>query len=328
MDEIEIRLQRLVGGPRKGRGDACPPAEEWASLAAGLVEAGRREALVAHASQCDFCGAMLHAVVEDFLEDVSGERQSLGELESSTPEWRRKMASRMAVVSSPGRVIPMKMMPWLARAAVVFVAVGVAWLGWNLWVTNDPSRLIAKAYTRQRPFEFRIPGAERAAVRLEKGAAGSHFRRPPELLEAEARIARELENDPSSSKWLQLKARAELLVWDPDTAIATLQRAQARRPADPVLLADVGVAYALRAEAQNRPADYDYAAQSLTRSLQAKPDNAAAVFNLALVYQRMSLYRDAERQWRRYLDLDAAGAWRLEAQRRLAEVERRTNSYR
>ena len=51
-----------------------------------------------------------------------------------------------------------------------------------------------------------------------------------------------------------------------------------------------------------------------------------AVFNLALVYQRMNLYPDAERQWRRYLALDAARAWRLEAQSRLAEVQLKMNS--
>jgi hypothetical protein len=40
----------------------------------------------------------------------------------------------------------------------------------------------------------------------------------------------------------------------------------------------------------------------------------------------MNFYADAERQWRRYLELDTAGAWRLEAQARLAEVQGKMNS--
>jgi Flp pilus assembly protein TadD len=103
---------------------------------------------------------------------------------------------------------------------------------------------------------------------------------------------------------------------DSSGAIATIERALKQKPGDPDLLADLGVARAVSG-------DYADAAQTLVRSLQAKPDNAAAVFNLALVYQRMESYADAERQWRRYLELDKAGAWNSEARTHLAEIERR-----
>ncbi|HEY2664131.1 MAG TPA: hypothetical protein VGI47_07300, partial [Candidatus Binataceae bacterium] len=231
------------------------------------------------------------------------------------------MARQEVETSRRGELIPTRVAPWLVSMAVV--AVGAGWLGWHLRVANDPSRLIAKAYTQQRPFEFRIAGAGHAAVRLERAAAGSHFQRPSELLEAEARIARELENDPSSRRWLQLRARAELLAWDPDTAIATLERAQAQEPGDPSLLADVGVAYALRAEAQNRAVDYGYAIEYLSRSLKATPNSPEAVFNRAVVYDRMYLYEDGALEWRRYLEVERDGAWREEARRRLDELERK-----
>ena len=256
-DESDIRLERLAGGSRKGRGDACPPAAEWASLAAGLLESGRREELLAHACDCDSCGALLHAVVEDFSAEASvEERQSLEALESSKPEWRVRMAGQMVAASCRGRLIPMRITPWLAKVAAVLVAVGAGWFGWNGWVANDPARLIAAAYTQQRPFEFRIAGAENAPVRVEKGAADSGFKRPQALIEAEAKIARKLENDPANVRWLELRARAELLARNPDAAIATLERAQAQKPGDPDLLADLGIAYALSAETQNRAADY------------------------------------------------------------------------
>lgn len=336
-EDEDWRLQRLVGGQRGGPGDKCPAPTEWASLAAGLLPARRKDELLAHASQCDACGAVLHAVAADFSEDMTeAESQALEALESSKPEWQRSVAGRMAEASSPSRPIPIPISVWghvrgagfrgwLAKAAAVIAAAGVGWVGFNQWMAGDPARLIAQAYTKQRPFEYRIPIAGHAAVRQEKGSAGG-FQRPPELLEAEAKIARELEKTPDSVKWLALRARAEMLGWDPETAIVTLQRALEQKPDEPDLLADLGMAYALRAESQNRDVDYGYAIENLGRSLKAKPDSPEALFNRAVVYERMYLYDDAAKDWRRYLDLDTAGAWRQEAQERLAGLEQKKKS--
>ena len=322
-EEEDVRLQRLAGGPRRGPGDACPSATEWASLAAGLTPAGRREEMLAHVSQCDACGAVLHAVVADFSDDLTeAEVQTLESLESAKQPWQRNVANKMADASRPPRPVPLHVRGWLAKAAAVVVAAGAGWLGWNQWMAGDPARLIAQAYTQQRPFEYRIPLAGYAPVRLEKGSVGS-FQRPPALLEAEGKIARELEKRPDDPKWLSLRARAEMLGWDPDMAIVSLQRALEQKPDDADLLADLGIAYALRAEAQDRDVAYGYAIENLSRSLKAKPDSLEALFNRAAVYERMSLYDDAVKDWRHYLDLDKSGAWRQEAQRRLAELEQK-----
>lgn len=326
MHQEESRwLQGLAGGRRRAPGDGCPSVTEWARLAAGLLDGPRREELLAHASTCDACGAALRAVVEDFADDMTdAESQTLESLPSSQPEWQRSVARKMAEASAGVARFPVR--TWLARAAAVIVAVGAGWMAWVQWMVKDPAQLIAEAYTRQRPFEFRIPGAAHAPVRLERRGVGSSIQRPPALLEAEARIIRELDKDPDNVKWLALRARAEMLAWDAETAIATLLRALERKPDDPDLLADVGMAYALRAEAQNRAVDYSSAIDYLGRSLKAKPNSLEALFNRAFVYERMYLYDDALREWRRYLDLDKAGAWREEAQRHLADIEQKKKS--
>jgi Flp pilus assembly protein TadD len=195
-------------------------------------------------------------------------------------------------------------------------------LAWNQWIAGDPARLIASAYTQQRPFEYRIPGAGQAEVRLTRGA-GSSFKRPPALVEAEAKILRELEKSPESVKWLALQGRAEILAWDSEAAIGTLQRALEQKPDDPDLLADLGIAFALRAETRNKDVDYSSAIEYLGRSLKAKPDSPEAVFNRAVVFEKFGLRDEAEREWRRYLEMDKSGAWRDEAQRRLAELEQK-----
>jgi hypothetical protein len=250
-EEENKRLRSLAGGRRRAPGDDCPSVAEWARLAAGLLEGPRREELLAHASTCDGCGAALRAVVEDFEDDMSeAESKTLEALPSSQPEWQRGVARKMA--AGPGGGAGFSARTWLARAAAVIVAVGAGWMGLLQWMAKDPERLLAEAYTRQRPFDFRIPGAEHAPVRRMRGVGS----RPPALLEAEAKIIRELEKDPDNVKWLGLRARAEMLAWDPETAIATLLRALERKPDDPDLLADLGMAYALRADAQHRDVDY------------------------------------------------------------------------
>lgn len=321
--EEDSRLRRLAGGPRGAPGLKCPAPAEWASLAAGLAEAGRRDELLAHASQCDACGAVLHSVVEDFSEDMTdAESQALKALESAKPEWQRDVARRMADRS---RSRPTYIRTWLARAAAVLVAAGAGWLAWNQWMASDPARLIASAYTEQRPFEYRMPGAAYAPVRQERGVT-SAFQRPQALNDAISRIGGELKKNPEGVKWMELSARAEMLERDPEAAIATLQHALEQKPDDADLLADLGAAYALRADDRNRAVDYGYAIDYLNRSLQKKPNSAEAVFNLALVYDRMNAYQLAIDEWQQYLKLDAGGAWREDAQRRLSELEQKKKS--
>jgi len=325
MEEADdTRFRRLAGGPRDGPGEGCPEATEWARLAAGLLEDARSDELLAHASRCDACGAMLHAVAEDFSQEMPAEElRALEDLGSAKPEWQRRMARRMSEASARGRVVPIRFARWVAVAAGVILMAGAGWWAWERWGANDPARLIAKAYTQQRPFELRIPGAENAPVRVERGGAGSAFGRPAALSEAEGQIAAALERDPENVKWLSLRARAELLDRDPDGAITTLERGLERKPDDPDLLGDLGMAYALRAETQNRDVDYARAIEYLERSLRAKPNAPETVFNRALVYERMFLYDEAIREWRHFLELGAGDGWREEAQRRLAELEQK-----
>src|SRR5215469_16101144 len=106
-------------------------------------------------------------------------------------------------------------------------------------------------------------------------------------------------------------------------AISILNRAIDSQPDDMSLLADMGTAYALRSEAENRDVDYGYAIEYMGRSLKAKPFFPEVVFNRAVVYERMYLFEDAVRDWQRYLEMDPAGAWTAEAHRRLADLQRK-----
>ena len=323
MDSERDPLERLAGSPRTGPGPGCPSPEELASVAAGLASAERRDSLLEHASRCDSCGAVLRGLIEDFSEQP--DPQTLQSLRTSGPAWQHEMARCMTKASRPKQPVPIR--SWLARVAAVVIALGGGWIAWITWFASNPEHLLAEAYTRQRPFEYRVPGAAYAPVRQERGALGSSFTKPRALLEAEDEIAGALEKDPDSAKALELRARAEMIEHDPERAIETVKHALERKPDDPGLQADLGMAYALRAQSRpDRAVDYAYAIDNLEKSRRIKPNSPETVFNLALVYEQMNSVDDAIREWDEYLKLDRSGPWHDEAQRRLTELESKKNS--
>jgi tetratricopeptide (TPR) repeat protein len=292
---------------------------------------------------------MLRSLAEDFSTPLADEElERIETLKTSSPMWQREFARRMAAgargqreseqepgagssrpelvrVAAAGSRKPFTS-SWLARAAAVLLCAGASWSGYSLWSARLPERLLARAYAEQRPFALRIPGAGQAPLGPQQRGTGSSFQRPQPLMEAEARIGRELAKDPDSRKWLGLRARAEMLGRDPESAIATLNRALEIRPDDPELLADLGMAFALRAESGNRAIDYARANENLSRALKLRPEMREATFNRALVYERMFVYDEAIREWQRYLTLDGTGPWADEARQRLAEIESKKNS--
>ena len=214
--------------------------------------------------------------------------------------------------------------------AAVLLAAGAGWVSWNHLAGNqrtspDPALQLAIAFTEQRPFEYRIPGAAPASLRQERGGSSS-FQRPQALRDAISTIGAELAKNPEAVKWMELRARAEMLEREPQAAIDTLNHALEQKPDDPDLWADLGMAYALRAGDSNHTADYSQAIDLLNRSLQRKPNSPEVAFNLALVYEKMNANDLAIEEWKHYLKLDPAGAWGVEAQDHLAKLEQKKKS--
>jgi tetratricopeptide (TPR) repeat protein len=323
-DEEPNRLDRLAAGARTGPQSGCPGVEELAALAAGLAAEGQCDALLEHASGCDACGAILRELVEDFADERSEAETRMAEsLESSKAEWQSAMARRMAGASRGKPSIPIR--TWLAKAAAVIVVLGGGgWLAWNHWIVNDPARLLARAYMLQRPFEYRIPGAGYAGVAPQERKGNSVFRRPQAMDEASFKIKERLERYPEDVNTLELLARGELMERDLEGAFATLQRALENKPQDPDLLADLGMAYALRAETlADRDVDYGYAMDYLLLSLRAKPKGRETAFNLALVYEKMNMVEKAIDEWREYLTLDPSSPWHDEAEKNRSRLEKK-----
>ena len=134
-------------------------------------------------------------------------------------------------------------------------------------------------------------------------------------------IARQLAKTPNDPRWLEARGVAELLDRDYDPAIADFQRSLAIQPASPRLIVDMASAHFQRAESNSSQPDYQTALDFLNRALKISPDDRVALFNRAIVYQRMHLYNQAVEDWRHYLRADPRSKWADEARRRLADAQ-------
>jgi tetratricopeptide (TPR) repeat protein len=294
-----------------------------------LAQGSEAEVLARHAAACDYCGTLLREALADFSEDVTAEEEiTLEALESSHHEWQEQMAVRLSNSGPWPRVLgwfrrhlfPNHRVPvWVYAAAVaVLGAPGV------LIYLHQPSveTLLAAAYTDQRTLELRIPEASYGPLRLVRGSRDrSRLNRPLTLLEGEARIASQLAKSPDSPRWLQARGRAELLDREVDSAIGDLRRCLSLQPASPLLMTDLASAYFERAEANGSEMDYDVTIDLLNHVLKIRPDDPIALFNRAIVYERLQLYDQAVEDWRHYLRVDNNSTWNSEARQRLAHVE-------
>ena len=332
--EQEGRMGRLRTALQAERGSECPEESEWPQVAAGMMQGREAEALLRHATACDHCGPLLRRYTEDFSEELTAEEEAaLFGFESSQARWQGRMAAKLCNPRRSGigawlreHLLPVSRTPRWAYGAGLATVAAASFVGFFFFQQRPIDDLLASAYTEQRTLELRIPKAAYAPVRLVRGSGDSRLDRPPALLEGEARIARELEREPSSPVLLQAMGRANLLVWNYDAAIASFERALKLQPDLPSLMTDLASSYFERAEASHNEAGYPAAADLLTRALKASPDDPLALFNRAIVYERMHLYDRAIEDWQRYLRVDSGSSWVPEARKRLADVERRKSS--
>src|SRR5580658_4380320 len=216
--------------------------------------------------------------------------------------------------------------PAYVVAGIVAVAV-VAWIGVRTLHPPSAEQLLAQAYSEHRTLEVRIPGARYAPMQAERGTGQSDFDKPHSLLKAKDLIGEALSKNPNDPKWLQARARAELLDGNYESAIKSLQRALETQSDSPSLLTDLGSAYFVRAESANRPIDYGRAIDSFGKALAKLPDDRVALFNQALACERMFLYTQAVDDWEHYLRVDPEGEWSDDARRRLTALREKIRQH-
>ena len=315
--------------------DGCPKPDEWLPLLSGEsqpADAAKLDALLAHAADCRNCATRLRLLTAEATEEEAAE---LRNLPSATPEWKYKLAielartprqgaRRLEMVRAPKSYRP-KAYLWTGSAIAASLAIAAVTFFW--WQrANSPERLLAEAYTQSRSFELRMPGAGFATVTPQthlRGAGGDH--ETSSLLDARARIGRQLENAPEDPHWLQLEARAETQEEKFDPAIEILDRLLATEPVTASLLLDDATAYFERGTSTGSENDRATALEYLRRADELAPGDTLVLFNEAVVMEDRGQTMNAVETWNRYLRFERDAKWQAEGRARLEALEQKLN---
>jgi CHAT domain-containing protein len=345
-------LWRTPAGPDAGQNPIsesgmghCPELETWGPLFRSQpaeADQSKAYALLEHASGCALCARWLRALVAEpqdeeasFLAGIDCaselEHQKLAEALARTPRREATettepmLVVRSGAASARAKGRATRAYPWMGAglAASLLIAAGV--LSW--WRTaNTPERLIADAYGHDRIFELRMPGAEYSDVTPQRHVRGSSTgRESSKLLEARARIERQLEAAPEDPHWLELEARSDVLEERFDAAIDILDRLIAAGPVTPGLLLDDASAYFQRGTATGSENDRATALDYLRRADEMTPGDPVILFNEAVAMEDRGQVMNAVETWNRYLQFERDPRWLAEGRRRLAALEEKLN---
>jgi CHAT domain-containing protein/cytochrome c-type biogenesis protein CcmH/NrfG len=317
----------------------CPPVREWPLIVTGQVESEKAREGLLHAAHCDHCGELLREATVAYGDELTKEEEELiSQLKTSDPAWQKQFARELAAKSqaqakpAPAKVLPgrwpsiSKWQTWaVAAAAVIIIGIILSPLV-RRYYSNTPDKLLAQAYGEQRNLELRFAGAQHGPMRVERATGSdSRLNKPAALLEAEALIARGLEQEPNRPVWLQAKGRADLLEGNYEAAIQSFQKALELDADSASVQTDLASAYFQRAERADRANDYGKAIELLSKVLAKNPNDPIARFNRAIVNEKMFLYRQALDDWEQYLQLDAKGEWANEANQHITTLRQKVN---
>lgn len=268
----------------------CPTDETLALFASGDIDDPTRNNVLAHIETCSDCMAA-----------VLSANAYLDEERSARSVWTQ---SRW----------------WMGAVAAAIVIAIIAFP--LLRGRNDPiARLVALAPVSGRQVEPRLSGgfawapyhgpmrATDSAPDTERlklgGAAGDAIERAQRDHSQEAQRA---------------AAVALLLIDRPTDAIDRLQAIAAQSPGDARAWNDLAAARYAAAAQLRRPPLLPEALAAADRALAADPQSAEALFNRALILERMSRAADAQKAWLRYLEADNSSQWAKEARGHVREV--------
>ncbi|HEV7768511.1 MAG TPA: CHAT domain-containing protein [Thermoanaerobaculia bacterium] len=266
-----------------------PGAQVMAAFVDGTLNREEVATVAAHLRDCSDCRTVVGETAQFKREEEKPE-----EIKTRTNPW------------------------WLAAAAVLAaIAVTAPLLQWNKPAETPIAQLIAAAPRDHRKLEPRLAGFPWARLQASSrgiatvdpvdlklnGAVGEVLEQTLPRTDADSRCATGV---------------AYLLIDRPDASIAALEHAAA--------IANDARAWNYLAAARivfaekGRPSQLPLALADVDRALRIDVRSAEALFNRALILQRMGLREQASAAWQRYLEVDPGSEWSVEARAHLARL--------
>ena len=277
----------------------CPDPQTLAAFADGQLTGADLVAVVEHLDTCDACTG-----------DVALAIREAGAGEDRAPH------APPAPVVRPRRWTT----PWLAAAAAAVLGVLLLPPLARTLRRSPVERLVALAPTAARVVEPRLSG----------GFAWSPYRGPDrssrvtadpaqmKLAGAAGEMIERAQRDPSAQAQHGAGV-AMVLTLNADAAIGKLEMAAQGSPSAQTWNDLAAARYAAAAD-HDRTALYPRALAAADAALALDPALPEALFNRALILERLGLVDEARRAWSRYLASDASSKWADEARARLADL--------
>jgi len=267
----------------------------------GSLDLGIRAASEVHLIACDGCRGKLGFFMRMLNEEVNNIEAAA--VEAVTERWTK---ARREIPRRTG-TLPHWFLGVMAAAAVLLLAVvTVSVLLDHQAQPKSASEIVQLLLAQNRPFESRMANEPHLPILRTRGAEDPGV--------AYGLIAGELTKLSADSHEM---GRFYLLQKDFAHAVPYLDIAGREVGAGPDAHNDLGVAY-MESDAPR----LDKAAEEFRRALELDPAFAPAVFNLALIYERMNVPDQASMQWKRYLQLDRNSEWGKEANSRFQGLNR------
>src|SRR5262249_27655946 len=247
--------------------------------------------------------------------------------ESTTEPIEERLTSQDARARTAWWRRPVTVTPFmLATAALLIVALGIAvWLiGRGRSELNEGLRALNKAYESQRPIDSRITGFPYASP--PRAGGGTNQADLRSLNRAERLLIDEASDHPGAGSFHAL-GQFYLAERDYDNAITNFERALQSNTNNAKIHSDYGAALfekgTIDRERDNSGKGLDEHARSLEHlnlAIALDPNLLEALFNRALLYQKMLLLKQSQADWEDYLKRETDQKWADEARQKLNEV--------
>ena len=328
--ELRLLLERILegqslktSGSEARTAGPCPDTGDWIALTTQESMRPHAEVLLAHAALCSKCSNLLRSSLR--LLDAAASPEERAELSKfASVDWQHRTARELAATpTGRSQVRILSFTRWVrfgAAAAAIALILSLV-LGRR---EIAPEKLLAQAYTENRPFDLRVAGARYAPLIGEGRKRGPQSdQESRSLMLAQSEIQLNLKQNPSSRHWLQIKARSELRSDKYDDAIDILAGLLNTGPITGGLLLDAGSAYFLRGSAAGIASDRVEALDYLRRADDLASGDPEILFDEAIVMEDNNDLIDAARVWSRYLKLETDPQWLAEGRSRLQSLQDR-----
>lgn len=313
-------LKTWLRGRSSHTAQACPTEADLLNYKEGRATQPARARLERHVAACHDCRELLVLLARFPEEEIKAQPPlSAAEVQQQTAhvlQYAEADERRKDVRATGEPAVAAARKGWGfgygTQLTVAGLLVGALVVGGLYLITRSPST----TESAQQSLQLAMKDERRSAARLSGGFAYSPYAATrgvevsPDLqLRVALNQLKAAESESAPVEQRQMLARAHLAFDRADharQAQAILESLRARGVQTAELFNDLGVA-------QFQLQNFGAAIASFDQALSVSPDYSEALFNLALAKESAGRYREARRDWQRFINSTADAKWKAEA---------------